>query len=191
MTITTPSPISLRSRRLRGGFTLMEVMIGATLSSFILAGVLSTFLFLGRSGASMRNYSDMETQARRGLELFAADTRQASSVAWNSETSLTLVVNMATVTYTYNAGSATFTRTTSGGTTTLLTGVTAFNFLAYTITGSPITNVSTAAARTAANIATKQIQISLSASRATPTVTRATNIMLSARYVLRNKRVTA
>ena len=189
MTITTPSP-ALDPRRAARAFTLVEVLIGATLGSFVLLGVLSTFLFLGRSGANLRNYSDMETQARKALELFAEDTRQASAVTWTSATSVTLVVNTVPVTYSYSSN--TFTRTLGGlPTTTLLTGVTNFSFLAYTITGTQISDYSTAAARTIANGLTKQIQISLSASRTTQTVAAATNIVLSARYVLRNKRVTA
>ena len=165
-------------------------MVGASLASFILAGVLSTFLFLGRSGANLRNYTDMETEARKALELFAEDTRQASAVTWVSADSVTLVVNATNITYTYASGS--FTRQVStGAASTILTGITNFSFLAYTITGVAITDFSTAAARTSANGTTKQIQISLSAARNTATVATATNIVLSARYVLRNKRVTA
>ena len=167
----------------------MEVMVGASLATVVLAAVLSSFLFLGRSGANIRNYNDMEGQARKALELFAEDTRQASNVFWSSSTSVTLTVNTIPVVYTFSGGS--FTRTRNGSSTTLLTGVTTFSFLAYTITGAAITDFSTAAARTAANNTTKQIQISLSAARTTQTVATATNIVLSARYVLRNKRVTA
>lgn len=163
-------------------------MVGATLASFVLAAVISSFLFLGRSGANLRNYNDMESQARKALELFAEDTRQASSVHWASASSVTLTVNTIPIVYTYSSG--TFTRAIGGDTKTLLTGITNFSFLAYTITGSSITDFSTAAARTTANNTTKQIQISLSAARNTQTVATATNIVLSARYVLRNKRVT-
>lgn len=191
MTTITLSPSSPEPRARRSGFTLVEVMVSAALSSFILAGVLSTFLFLGRSGANLNNYNDMESQARKALELFAEDTRQASAVAWTSDTSLTLVVNAVSITYAYDSGAARFTRAVGGNTTTLLSGITTFNFLAYTITGSPITDFSTAVARTTANNTTKQVQISLSAARTSATVTTATNIVLSARYVLRNKRVTA
>lgn len=166
-------------------------MIGATLSSFILAGVLTTFLFLGRSGANLSNYNDMEAQARKALELFAEDTRQASAVSWASSTAVTLNVNSILTTYTYDSGAGTFNRTRSGTATTLLTGITQFNFLAYTITGAAITDFSTASARTTANNLTKQVQISLSAARTSATVAAATNLVLSARYVLRNKRVTA
>lgn len=191
MTTITLSPSSPEPRARRGGFTLVEVMVSAALSSFILAGVLSTFLFLGRSGANLNNYNDMESQARKALELFAEDTRQASAVAWTSSNSLTLVVNAVNITYAYDSGAARFTRLVGGNTTTLLSGITTFSFLAYTITGASITDFSTAAARTTANNTTKQIQISLSAARTSATVTTATNIVLSARYVLRNKRVTA
>lgn len=190
MTTITRSPASLPPRRAETrAFTLVEVMIGATLSSFVLAAVLSTFLFLGRSGANIRNYTDMETQARKALEQFAEDTRQASAVTWASSTSVTLIVNSTNVAYGYASGN--FTRTVGGVSTTLLSGITSFSFLAYTINGTAITDFSTATARTTANGTTKQIQISLSASRSTQTVATATNIVLSARYVMRNKRVTA
>ena len=173
---------------------MVEVMIGATLSVFILAGVLSTFLFLGRSGANLRNYNDMEAQARKSLELFAEDTRQASAVSWSSGTSVTLTVNSNFITYSFASGSFTrilITPTATIVKSTLLTGITAFSFLAYDINGTAISDFSTAALRTTANNSTKQIQISLSAARSTRTVTTATNIVLSARYVLRNKHVTA
>lgn len=180
------------------GFTLVEVLISSALASAILAAVLSTFLFLGRSGANMANYTSMESEARKALELFAEDTRQGGGVIWNSATSLTLVVNNLPITYAYNATARTFTRTyrplassTATQTVVLVNGITDFNFLAYTITGAPITDFTTAAARAKANVSTKQVQLSLSASRTATTVTAATNIVLSARYVLRNRKVTA
>jgi prepilin-type N-terminal cleavage/methylation domain-containing protein len=180
----------------RRGFSLVELMISAALSGMILAGVLSAFLFLGRSGANIQNYNDMEAQARKALEVFAEDTRQASSVTWNSDVSLTMIVDGANVTYAYSSTSNSFTRVVGSTKTTLLTGIippTSGNpfFRAYTITGTEITDFSTAAARTTANNTTKQVQISLRASRTTTTVSTATNTVLSARFVLRNKHVTA
>ncbi len=172
------------------GFTLVEVMIGASLAAFILAGVLSSFLFLGRSGQNLRNYVDLESQARKALEIFAEDTRQASAVSWGENgTSVTLTVNSQLIQYAYASG--TLVRRTSTSTTNLITGIRSFTFLAYTITGAQISDFSTATARVTANNSTKQIQISLSASRANSTVTTATDIVLSARYILRNKHVTA
>ena len=182
---------SRNPRSSQAGFSLVEVLVSATLASIILAGTLGTFLFLGRSGTNLRNYNDMEAQARKSLEIFAEDTRQASSVIWTSTESVTLVVNSNNVVYTHASGG--FTRKVSGVTTTLLAGITtgSFVFSAYDINGTAITDFSTAAARAIANGVTKQIQISLSANRKNQTVAQATSIVLSARYVLRNKKVTA
>ncbi len=167
-------------------------MIGATLSSFVLLAILTTFLFMGRSGANLRNYSDMESQARRSLEVFAEDVRQASAISWTADTTIVLTVNSASVMYYYDTGTKIFYRRTTAGTQTMISGITAgtFSFKSYNVAGieMPLT---TSAELTAATSSTKQLQISLEASRTTTTVTSATNLVLSARFILRNKIVTA
>ncbi len=178
-------------RNRRAGFTLVELMIGAALSSFILAGVLSTFLFIGRSGANVQNYNDMEAQARKALEYFAEDTRQASAVTWGSDnTSLTLTVNSLPVVYAYSTSAKTFSRQDATSTKILVSGITSFAFSAYKINTDAIP-LATSSDLTAANGTTKQLQISLEASRTSTTVVAATNTVLSARFILRNKKVTA
>jgi len=163
-------------------------MIGATLSVFILAGVLSAFLFLARSGANLQNYASMESEARKSLEQFAQDTRQASAITWNSSTSVTLIVDSANITYAYTSSTGQFTRdtTSTNVTTTLLTGITSFTYSAYDINGTAVSLESL----TDAGKITKQLQISLKALRSSSTVVGATNTVLSARYILRNKRIT-
>ena len=66
------------ARRPDAGFTLSEVLIAATLSVIVLAGVLSAFLFIGRTGFRTSSYSDLEAEVRHGLDLFADDVRTAS-----------------------------------------------------------------------------------------------------------------
>ncbi len=189
MTITTPS--RTEPARRRRGFTLVEVLIGATMSTMILAGVLSTFLFLGRSGVNVQNYNDMEAQARKALEYFAEDVRQASAIVWTDNKTLTLTVNLSSIIYSFSATDKTFYRRDAVGTKALLTGVTQFQFKGYTITGVEITDLSTTAALAVAGKTTKQLQISLEAARSNRTVVAATNTVLSARFILRNKIVTA
>jgi prepilin-type N-terminal cleavage/methylation domain-containing protein len=176
------------------GFTLVEVLISATLGSLVLMAVMAAFLFLGRSGANMQNYVDMEAQARRAIETFAEDVRMSSGATWNTSNSLTLTVVTASGTvsrtYTYNSTAGTFTRTASGSTTTLLTGISTFSFTAYKINTDTI-DLSDSSTLTDASNLTKQIQISLRTIRSTRTVTDATNSVISARFILRNKNITA
>jgi type II secretory pathway pseudopilin PulG len=172
-------------RARRAAFTLVEILIASGLAAFVLTAVMSTFLFLGRSGVNIQNYNDMEAQSRRSLEQFAQDVRQASSITWTSSTDITLVVDTANVRWHHSAG--TFSRTAAGTTRTMISGISTFAFKAYNITGSEISLTDLAAA----GRQTKQLQISLEAARTNRTVARATNIVLSARYILRNKRVTA
>jgi Tfp pilus assembly protein PilW len=174
------------------GFTLAEVMISAGLGAFLLAGVLSTFLFMGRSGANFQNYSDMESQARKALEIFAEDVRQAGSITWNSNVSITLTVNTVAVVYEYDSGTAAFYRRTAGSTQSLITGITSgsFTFTAFNVNGASLP-LTTSGELSAAGSSTKQLQISLEASRTSTTVVAATNTVLSARFILRNKVVTA
>lgn len=188
MTTTTRS-LGLKSQR---GFTMVEVMISAALGSVILVAVISMFLFIGRSGANLANYAEMETQARNGLEYFAQDTRQASDLTWNSASKITLTVNGAPIVYTYDSSAKEFSRTAGGSTNILIDGISTFLLDGYMITGAKVdtTDLSTAAKRDAASGVTKQIQIYLKTGRTSSTVTTATNTVLSARYILRNKRVT-
>jgi len=204
MTTITHSPD--RTRRICG-FTLVEVMISAALASFLLVAVLTSFLFLGRSGANMQNYTEMEVQARRTIETFAEDVRMAKDATWNSANSLTLTVvtssgTTATYTYTYDTTAKNFTRTAGTKTTILLTGIVPFTgsdhlFTAYKISPPTLADPGTidlsgnAAALATASSLTKQVQISLRSIRSTQTVTDATNSVISARFILRNKKVTA
>jgi len=167
-------------------------MIGASISSFVLAGVMSTFLFLGRSGANIQNYNDMESQARSALELFAEDTRQASNIIWTSRTNITLNVNNVFITYYYDKDTASFYRrdTGTGRTSRIVTGIVAFEFKAFGITGASLP-LDTANDLLAAGKTTKQLQLSLESTRNTRTVSKASNTVLSARFILRNKRITA
>ena len=180
-TITTPLP----ARNQNGGFTLVEVMISSALATVI--------LFLGRSSANIINYAEMESQARRGLEFFAQDSRQASNLAWNSASSITLTVGASNITYAYDSATGELSRTMGGVTAVLLEGITTFTFSGYKITGADvdISDLTTAAKRDSASGVTKQIQIYIEAARTSVTAVTATNTVLSARYILRNKRVTA
>ena len=67
-------------------FTLVEVMIGASLGSIVLLGVLTTYLMLLRSGVSASGFAEMESQARRTFEQFGIDARMANNLSSTTTT---------------------------------------------------------------------------------------------------------
>ncbi len=172
-------------------FTLVEVLVATTLSSMVLAAVLTCFLFLGRAGVGLQNYADMESQARAAIETFALDARMASDARWNSAQSLTLTIRRAggniSATYAYDPVARTFTRSVPGAAAeVLLTDIRSFSFNAYGIdTGA----ISLDTITTATHRDTKQVQISLETERVRRSLAASTNKVISARFVLRNKRV--
>jgi type II secretory pathway pseudopilin PulG len=62
------------------GFTLVELLIGASLSAAVLAAVLSSYIYLGRSLARLANQQALETQARRAIGYFTQDVQQATGL---------------------------------------------------------------------------------------------------------------
>lgn len=188
-----------RSRRARG-FTLTEVMISAGLSGFILAGVLAAFLMIGRTGYLASTYSEQQDQTRRALDVLGEDTRRAADIRWHSAQSVTLTVPGAggaatVVTYAYDADPAsatfrTFYRVPGDAASTeprrvLVRDVAPdFAFQRFKLE-SPSGGENIAAT----DLETKQIEVSFRTARRGATTATASQAAVSARYILRNKRV--
>lgn len=194
-----PSPRRPFPGRPAAGFTLSEVLIAATLSVFVLAGVMSAFLFIGRSSFAASSYSELESEARRGLETFAEDVRMADDVRWNNPQSLTLIITRSEgperITYAYDSDASSdtfrsFYRMRGNADSTeprreLIRNLAPdFAFKRYKLEQPGV--IDNAAG---SDLETKQIQLTLRAVRSGATVAATTNSVVSARYVLRNKRV--
>jgi type IV pilus assembly protein PilW len=188
MTISTTRPEARRR-----AFTLVEVMIGAALGSVVLAGVMSTFLMLARSGVSAVNYTTMDTQSRRALEEFAQDVRMASDVTAFTSSYITLVVpdnytstaNKVTYAWDNTAGSASYRcfyrvpgdSATGTPKTIYIRNVTSFSFARFDRLN----------ATTTSNTSTKRVQISMTVTSTARTVVNTTDQLVSASFILRNK----
>lgn len=191
--ISTSRTRSLAHRKLRArdrrGFTLLELLISTALASVVLVAVLSAFLMIGRTGYNASSYSIMEAEARRALETFSIEARMASNVAWTSSNSVTLTVLSSTsnytVTYFYDTDTKSFYRVlgpagSSAGRTTLVRNVEDFAFRRFKV----VNGTDFVAAN---DLETKQLQIMLRTVRSRSTAVDATNAVLSARVILRNK----
>jgi hypothetical protein len=200
MITTTRNDRVTRRLRGRGGFTMVEALIGMSISAFIMAGVLSSFLMMGRSGANAYNYTGMESEARTALEYFAEDVRMSNAVSWTSATDLTLSVlrstgtnsstNVDSVRYYYDSNSASanykcFVRVGPDR----VTGVSGTRVLIHDVQSdfafSRWTNGISVAATGNAN--TAMLQLRLTIKKTTVTAVAATNLVVSARYILRNR----
>lgn len=196
MIFTTPRIDSSRRRSRRGGFTLTEILISTGISAFIMVGILQTFLMIGRSGYNAANYCVMEAESRRAMEQFSQEIRMARNITAYSSTSITIKVPNAssstnTITYAYDASTSGATAQSfyrrdddTGVTRVLVRNVTSFAFQRYKL----VTSGSNVASN---NLETKQIQLTLQTTMRGITTAAATNAVLSARYILRNKSVSA
>jgi type II secretory pathway pseudopilin PulG len=188
------------SSQRRAAFTMLEMMIAAMLTGFVVAGVLTTFLMINRTSFAAGNYSQIESETRRALEVFGEDVRVANDVHWNDSQSVTLTLPIATdtspnvqVLYAYDStvGSPTqgcFYRlliVPGAQPKILLRNVTPdFAFQRYRLTppGGGSNEATTDAE-------TKQLQVMLKASVRAVTTAAASQTAFSASFILRNKHV--
>ena len=188
--ITTILNKSYNTTSHQKGFTLIEVIIAMSLGLLILSSVLTSTLLVARSSLSLVTYVDLETKARRATELFARDAREASHITGitsasdrNNITSLTFTIPRTTpevIYYNYDPSSKTLFRTVNGSKTALLDSVISVKFTPYKIHDpAKPNNFSVSDAETA------QIQLNLLARKTS--IFQATNTIISAKYILRNR----
>jgi len=197
---TTTPRLANATARSRRAFTLVEILISTALSSVVLMGVITSVILFTKHGYLLNNYTEMESEARNALESLALDARMAKNVSWGRAsdtdplTSLMLTTpDNVSVTYTYNSTAGTLTRQqtapTTGTASVIISGIESLTFTAYKIDKLAITP----SGKTLATInkETKQIQLSLKSRRTRTTLSDSTNSVISARFVLRNKSVSA
>jgi len=213
-TVSQTSSILPIKRNSKSGFTLIELLVSAGLSAFILVGVLTSFLMLGRVSKNIQNYTEIEATARKSLEIMSREVRSAYNVAAGyTGTSVTLMIPDSssnrtalayTVTYAYDASNSRITRAVNSGTpVSFVTGVQRlssattddpfqyyrFNNTTYPTPGQGYVNgySSNTVAIGSPTSAIQQIEVKFIVKRQSATVTGATNKVLSARFVIRNK----
>jgi prepilin-type N-terminal cleavage/methylation domain-containing protein len=182
----------------RGGFTLLEVMMVTLISSFVFAGVLSAYIFLGRGLSRQVNEEGLESRTRLALFWFTQDVSTASAVkAQNPGAGVTgtlmilTVPSVGNVTYACDwsggAGNGKLTRQVGAGATlTLLTNLTSFSLGYFDPSGNSITAPSTAPANPQANI--KQVDMVYTSTAGVAITGNQSNLtVVSPMVILKNK----
>lgn len=110
----------------RAGFTLVELLVGATLSAAVMAAVLSSYLFMGRNLARLANQQTLQTESHRTLAYFNRDVRMASGLTDTGNLSATRVAltvpegtGSNTITYYHNNTTSTASVTINGTSVTM------------------------------------------------------------------------
>lgn len=192
MISSTPHPERRRARA--GGFTLVEVLVAATLGVFILAGVLAANLQVIRSGIRLTQYVEMDAQVRRALDFLSRDLRAASGVKWNGASDLTLTLpagaGTTQVTYAWTAASGTFFRVAGASSAALAGRLELVGDIPALPDGSPgltFARFDRDGDAATTDAATKRIQINLTAGRRTEGLGAAGRHTVSATFILRSK----
>lgn len=172
----------------RRGLSLVELMVAMSLSILILGGVLETVLFISRTSIRISNYSAMEQQTTRSLELLARELRMAQSITSSGDpiSQITLSVPNATsgsynVAYTYNGTTRTLSRQQAGHSATIIVSDIvpgAFSLQRYDYNQQPATT----------DYDTKQLQLTMTLAPDNKGLVATTSKrVISSRFVLRNR----
>src|SRR5437764_9443470 len=119
-----------RNKSATAAFTVMELLIGASVGMLVMAAVGSFFLFSLRSFGSMANYTDLNSKDRYASDLITRDVRNTTQVTGYTANQIQLKQfgGSNTVTYTYDPTLKTLIRADASSSRMLLTNVATCTF---------------------------------------------------------------
>ncbi len=182
-----------RTHRARA-FTLVEMMVAASLGGFVLAGILTANLQIIRGGVRITQYAEMESQVRRGIDYLGRDLREALDLTWNGESDLTLTIptsatTTAQVTYAWTSASQTFYRV-AGASSSAVNGrfelVRGIPALPGGAAGLTFARFDRDGATATTNATTKSILVTMTVARSAKTAA-SSQRQISATFTMRNK----
>ncbi len=193
-TTTTIAPFKLpgmrNQRRYRGskksaGFTLVELMLSIVIGGALLAAATTSINLWARSSVADGNYGDMSGTCRRALDTFASDVRMANDVSVSTATTFTFTAfdsgtGTVTVSYVFDDANDRLTRTYDGTSRVILEDVDQFGFSYSDLTLTATTNA----------LSVKVVQIEAVLEKEVLNLSN-TDEIISARFMLRNRRVSS
>lgn len=127
----------------RDAFTLVELMISASISVFVLATVMVSFVVMSRSFDAIGKYADLDQQSRNTLDVMSRDIRQAGGLTnWTSSNLCFTNLDGTALSYFYNTNSRilTYTNGSTGQSAVLLSNCAFLTFSIFqrTPTNGPV-----------------------------------------------------
>lgn len=167
------------------GFTLAELMLAITIGGIVLGGAMTSVNLWARSAMAVGNYADMSGSCRRALDTFATDVRMANDVTVSTANTFTFTAfnagtSSVTVSYAFDDTNDTLTRTYDGTSRVILENVDQFSLSYSDLTLSATTNP----------LSVKVVQIKAILQKKVINLTN-TDEIISARFMLRNRRVSS
>ncbi len=154
-----------RSRR---AFTLVELMIGTSLSAVVMAGMLSAYLFLAKNLTRLNTTEQFDRHSQRAVTLFSRDVSTAtkivsfSSVTVSGMTTATVVMNVPTGSVTYSwSGSTAAPGSLNRAVTLTATGATTTESLVDKVSSTVFTFRDGNGNATTTTFNTRQVQLTL------------------------------
>lgn len=177
------------------GFTLVELMVAATLAGLVLAGVVTANLQLMRGGVRVTQYAEMSSQVRRAIEQLEGDLKSASAITWNNASDITLTIPTSAggtrlVTYAWTSATQGFYSVpgaSSAATSGRVVHVKGIPLRADGSAGVTFARYDRDGNAASTDLTTKRVQVSLHLVRTAGTTAKATDTVVSAIFVLRNK----
>src|SRR5688500_3896197 len=89
------------SKKLRGGFTMIEILIGSTLGAIALVLVMGATFYTGRTMASLTDSVNLAVQSRSMIDRMSQKIRQAEDVTAFHQHEISVVLGGTNLTYRY------------------------------------------------------------------------------------------
>jgi hypothetical protein len=175
-------------------------MVGAALGAIVMAALLATYVFLGRSLGRLASYHALENESRKALTYLSQDFALAQKVkAGTTPTSagVTLVLPAGEVVYTYTSATHSLRRQATFGNNTDLTLLsnnscqcTSFEFKYYTTSDSSPTDQGTPTNNVPYSVKRIQVHYVVESPSSWISIKRARLEMASGRYLFHNRGAT-
>jgi len=177
-------------------YTLVELIVATGLLSIVLVSMVGTFMVFASGSKGVAAYTEMSQQSRKALELFARDIRAAEDVTTATQYDLLIQIpedtyyGGGTVQYTFDSEFGIYSRIVRDkfdavtSNEILLDGVAQFTFGFFDPLGQPLDYT-----QQSLLLSVKSVQIDAEMVRGVSR-TEATDYIISARFMMRNRPVT-